>query len=221
MNRLRIAFWGTAFASTVAIITVASLSIYGTSVPKYFLIGYGLHTLIFCVILMMSSMEVRSDHRSSLTAANVDNQPSKTADTWRIHKNVNYVQETFRVALISCDNVESSNIATNLTEVGCEIHHCNSSDAMLETVLAGPDFWDLVIFDLDTISVLEVSFDEFTEFRMNLPGLPLLVLSNLDDNINPSRDRLKIGDATLRKPVSQDQLMVGIEVAILNSVTAH
>lgn len=101
----------------------------------------------------------------------------ETREIWRTFPSCCDVKNVFRIALISSDLSQSARIATNLTELGSEVHHCTNSEAMFDSVQASPQEWGLVVFDLDAAPNRKTALADLQDFREECPELPVLILS--------------------------------------------
>ncbi|TQE96686.1 MAG: hypothetical protein FKY71_16515 [Spiribacter salinus] len=66
----------------------------------------------------------------------------------------------FRAGLIAPNSGQSSSIADTLAELGVEVHHSTDVEALLASVKARPEAWDLVLFDLEAATELEMAVDD-------------------------------------------------------------
>ncbi|WP_093120444.1 response regulator [Salinihabitans flavidus] len=188
----------------------------GRPLPETLLIAFCLQMLSFGVVLVMGLLRTNGRDFTQPVATVVDFAPHETADIWRSYQSCGEAEESLRIALISPDMVQSGDIASNLAELGREVHHSTDREAMLESVQMQPDKWGLVIFDLESTS--DAGIEDLVDFRAACPGIPVLLLSSA---ARRNSDHRPIGDATLCKPVFRTHLIEAIEAASRNSVAGH
>ena len=121
-----------------------------------------------------------------------------------------------RVKIVSHDTTLIDQVKVILNQHGYEICCTHDTFAMFSTALTQPDDWSVMIFDLDLFNNLESSIDELVTFRRRWPEIPVLLVSRSASGDELSGHRRAIGDATLRKPVSEDRLIKGLEAMFLN-----
>ncbi len=205
------------------LIAIIALLIAERPLDEILLIAFSLQFLVFCIILIMGHTQKNGSFPSQPTIANTDvppiantDAPPASWDIWRTYPSVGRVKKSARVALISHDMAESRNIATDLAELGGEVHHGTDRDAMLESVQARPEDWGLVIVDLDSPPDLETVVDDLLDFRAACPGMPIVLLSGVVQRDDFSTHRCPIGDATLRKPICSKQLVEALAATSQN-----
>lgn len=215
--RPNVAFAGILLGIPAMVIALVALLVAGRPIVEALLVAYGLQLVVFCVVIVMG----RARAKGSACAAPTDTgYPGRhTADIWRIYPSSGKVESPVRIALIAPDIKQSRMMATDLSQLGVEIHHGTDSDTMLETVRARPQDWGAVMVDLDPGPGLDVDVDDVVHFRAVCPDIPVLILSNAA--LHSDLPRRPIGDMTLQKPVLREDLVAGIDAMNLNSVAGH
>lgn len=216
-----IAFAGILLGYPVAMIAMIGLLFAGRPLLETALVGFGLQILAFAVVLAVVLLRPQTGDLSSPAAADIRIAPRKPVDTWRVYPGSGQRDGEFRTALISPDGRESRDIAVNLAGLGREVHHSTDRDALLGTVQARPEKWNLVVFDLDSAPDLDAGIEDLLDFRTVCPDLPVLLLSGGTLRNDFSPHRRVIADATLRKPVSRRRLIDGLDANNLNFAAGH
>ena len=173
--------------------------------------------MIFWLVALQANETFQEHPNHSVKALTQDQSTQdKSADEmWRSY-DFRAVKHYHRIALTASDNAEGRAIASDLAELGHEVHHCNLPGAVLDTVTARPEFWDFVIVDMDLATEVEDAVDDLLTFRQSCPTICVLLLSSSVLCHDFSGERAAIGDATLRKPVVKQQLAKGIVAALAN-----
>lgn len=149
-------------------------------------------------------------------AAGAGSSQPRTMDIWRVYPSDGVARSTSRIALVAPDLAQSRHLATELVGLDREVHHCTDRDAMLDSVQARPEEWNLLIFDLDTAPDPEAGVDDLMDFRMVCPEMPVLLLTGATPCNELLSDQRIVGDVTLRKPILRKDLIQGLEAIDLN-----
>ncbi|WP_117294349.1 hypothetical protein [Rhodobacteraceae bacterium W635] len=194
------------------VIALVALLVAGRPIVEALLVAYGVQLVVFCVFIVMG----RARAKEPVRAAPADAAPQRreAADIWRTYPSSVEAESPVRIALIAPDIGQSRRMATDLSQLGVEVHHGTDPDAMLETVQARPQDWGAVMVDLDRGAGLDVDVDDVLHFRAACPDIPVLILSNA--SLHADLPRRPIGDMTLQKPVLREDLAAGIDAMNLN-----
>lgn len=171
---------------------------------------------VFLVIMLIGLYRLSQDKEHSLHPKNPEHTTIPDLHIWRSYSHDVGDADSLRIAVIAEDSVQTRQIATDLAQLGYDLHHTTDVDAMLDTVLTRPVDWEFMIFDLDLFDDLKRNVEELVMFREDCPRIPILLLSGSTSRDESSDHHRAIGDATLRKPVFRKQLLAGIDAMRAN-----
>ena len=180
------------------------------------LLTFFLQFIVFLFIIVIGFYRSPEDTDEREASEKDGNPVVSDIQIWRSYSHPDSNGHTPRIALIADNSVQTRQIATDLAQQGYDVHHTTVIDAMFETVQTHPDDWDFMIFDLDLFDELEANVDELISFREDCSTLPVLLLSSSTSKDEFSDHRRAIGDATLRKPVFRNRLLIGIDAMKVN-----
>lgn len=199
-----------------AIITFVALVIAGVPFLQAMLITVGVQVLVIVLVVAFGYWRLSSSERARVVGAVSDRETSghvssEASGTWRVYSRDGDGDDVFRAGLIAPNSGQSSSIADTLAELGVEIHHSTDVEALLASVKARPEAWDLVLFDLEAAPELEMAVDDLLDFRKDVPDMPVLVMTRDVARSDFSGHRRAIADGTLRKPVFRKQLLEALD----------
>jgi len=194
------------------IISFIGLATGGVPFGQALVITIGVQLLVILFVLAFGYWQVSSNDRMGLPILELDQENLEESGLWRVYPSDAAFENAVRVGLIAPNTGQSRSIANVLAELGGEVHHCTDADAMLACVKAQPGDWTLVLFDLEAAPDLDTAVDDLIDFRNDLPGMPVLLVTNTVARNDFSSHRKSIGDATLRKPVFRKQLVEAIDI---------
>lgn len=204
----------------IAVIATVALLLAGRPLFETLMVAFGVQIVAFCATLVLGLS--RLPNPDPVRTIHTDTGSRSTSvDVWRAYSGGGNARNPFRVALISADMAQSHSIATNLVELGLDVHHSTNRESMLEAVQARPDQWGLVIFDLDSAPDLETGRQDLKEFRADCPEMPILFLSGTARRNDLLAHRRMTGDAVFRKPVGPQHLLKGLQATHPEFATGH
>ncbi|TQM89883.1 CheY-like chemotaxis protein [Roseinatronobacter monicus] len=202
----------------VAVIIFLVMLIANKPISQAVLISWVASLIAFFLILAWSMFRHSTDEVEQSCEA------TKSHDTimvWKNYTRYNNVQHPLCIALVACDGDHSRELADNLLDLGHKVFHSKHTTRVLRRIEAQPEHWDLLVFDMDLVSDLNVGLDILIEFRSLSPSVPVLLLSSTVERDEFSGHRRVIGDATLRKPVVSDRLLDGLHATGHNFLSFH
>lgn len=202
----------------VMIIAFVTLLSAGRPILETVLIAYGLQFLVFCVVVLLGLTVAKAPERAGPASNDSVYRSPAAADIWRTYPSSVRSANPVRIALIAPDMTQSRMIATDLAQLGVEVHHSTDRDAMLESVHARPQDWGAVMVDLDAGSELDACRTDVSDFRDACPDIPVLLMSGTVFHADPSPHGQSIGDVTLQKPVLRKHLVASLAAMKLNFV---
>lgn len=199
------------------ILALIGLAIAGVPFVQTLLITVGAQILIIVFVGAFGYWRLSTNERASGFAeacghGSPVHRSRQKPDTWRVHSHDDGVDDVFRVGLIAPNTAQGRSIAATLAELGGEVHHSTDPLALLESVKAQPECWSLVLFDLEAAPDLGTAVDDLIDFRNEVPGMPVMIMTHGVARSDFSGHRRAIADATLRKPVFRKQLLNAMDI---------
>ncbi len=212
---------GLLMGTVVSSAAIIALVVVGQPLLGAVLIAFVLQCLTFYALHVRRSARTTPSELPQSNLTQNDPTPSEAPEIWRTFPSCCDVQKAFRIGLISNDLQQSRKIATNLTGLGPEVHHCTDPEAMFDSIQACPQGWGLVIFDLDAASDRKTALADLQDFREECPELPVLILSGAARQGTPTHDCRLFGGVTPKSSALPPYLIEGLTVANLNVVAVH
>lgn len=220
-QRPGIAGAGLLLGIVVSSAAIVALVVVGQPLLGAVLIAFVLQCLTFYALHVSRSARTAPPELPQSTPTENDATPFEAPEIWRTFPSCCDAHTAFRIALISADLQQSRKIATNLTGLGPEVHHCTNPEAMFDSVQASPQDWGLVIFDLDAASDRKTALADLQDFREECPALPVLILSGAAQQGASTPDCRLFGAVTPQSPALPPYLIKGLMAANLNVVAVH
>lgn len=211
-----LALAGILLGCPVAVTAFIVLLVAGRPVLEALLIGYGLQALVFLAVVAVGLVGARHPERATPKNNERDHKVLATDDIWRFYPSNSSADAPPRIALIAPDSENSRKSATQLADLGREVHLCSDRETMLEAVQAQPAKWDAVICDLGLAHDIAFGVDDLLDFRATCPDVPVIILSNVDPDSDLMPNGRLIGDVVLQKPILRQHLIAGLDAADLN-----
>mgnify|MGYP003565042175 CR=1 FL=1 len=166
--------------------------------------------LVIVIVAVIAWRRTTGDIEQRAPSARTDTTGARDCRIWHTYSHVEIEAQTPHVALVANLSSHTRELANTLARQGYVVRHTNDADAMLNMIQASSAAWDFLIFDLDMSDGLQSSVDDLMVLRQTCPRLPILLISETVSRDDTSDHRRAIGDATLRKPVSENRLLAGI-----------
>lgn len=124
------------------------------------------------------------------------------------------------VLIVSASQYLIQTVTELLRDIGLAAVSCASlaSATRPEVHRARKGMFAGIIVDVDSSGGIGASFDRLRNIREYVSELPVILVSAEVKRDDLTRERLPICDVTLRKPVSEASLLVGIRTAQFNCI---
>ncbi|ROU02547.1 hypothetical protein [Histidinibacterium lentulum] len=200
----------------IALISVPAFWLAGVTVLQALLLTFLLQLAVFVAVVGIGCWRSSGRHAESPWDPDRETRVAPDLDIWHSYSALENHGHCQRVALIGQACVQNRQIATDLAQLGYDIHHTTAVDDIFEIIRMHPTEWNFLIVDLDLFDTLEGGVDELMSFRKECAAIPVLLLSGSVGRDELSDHRRAIGDVTLRKPVFRCRLLTGIDAMRLN-----
>lgn len=155
-----------------AITAFVALFLAGRPVVEGVLVANGVLSLVLLRTIILN----RREARNAQSAASDDRQP-EIVDIWRTYPGGKEARNPVRIGLIAPDGAQTRKIATDLAELGPQVHHSTDRAAMLDSITARPEKWGAVLLDLDAVPDRAAGRDDLRDFRAACPDVQVMLLS--------------------------------------------
>jgi CheY-like chemotaxis protein len=177
---------------------------------QYALLALVVQYSVILIIIVAGWRRTTRHRQKALSPGWTETIDGEDTRIWHTYSSAETEANASNVALIADLSSHTKELANNLARQGYVVSHSNDSDAMLSTIEFSSAVWDFLIFDLDLSDDLQACIDDLVIFRKTCTVIPILLISETVSRDEFSDYRRAIGDATLRKPVSEDRLLAAI-----------
>lgn len=155
-----------------AVTAFVALLLAGRPVVEGVLVANGVLSLVLLKTIILTRREARNAEPTA-----VDDRQPEIVDIWRTYPGGDEGGNPLRIALIAPDGAQTRKIATDLAELGPQVHHSSDRAAMLDSITARPEKWGAVLLDLDAVPDRAAGRDDLRDFRAACPDVQVLLLS--------------------------------------------